>query len=175
MSAFEGTPPPPQWGRPKWKPPCQSLSSELRFLYFAFKSCVRCTYSYPSVDWFGWYWVDILTAPMCQPKFQPNWLTDSWEKVCLTRLLKVKYGNLNFMHEVWKLLCLMDIEKFAYSESDTLRIVLPRNANCGTFLRSPGVTITESLSSITTVLIGYYDFLGTRPKNSHRPIIVTGR
>ena len=26
-----------------------------------------------------------------------------------------------------------------------------------------------------TVLIGYYDYLGTRPKNSHRPIIVTGR
>ena len=26
-----------------------------------------------------------------------------------------------------------------------------------------------------TVLIGYYDYLGKRPKNSHRPIIVTGR
>ena len=26
-----------------------------------------------------------------------------------------------------------------------------------------------------TVLIGYYDYLGTRPKNSHRQIIVTGR
>ena len=25
------------------------------------------------------------------------------------------------------------------------------------------------------VLIGYCDYLGTRPKNSHRPIIVTGR
>ena len=28
---------------------------------------------------------------------------------------------------------------------------------------------------ITTVLIGYYDYLGTRLKNSHRPILVTGR
>ena len=26
-----------------------------------------------------------------------------------------------------------------------------------------------------TVLIGYYDYLGTWPKNSHRPIIVTGQ
>ena len=28
---------------------------------------------------------------------------------------------------------------------------------------------------VGTVLIGYYDYLGTRTKNSHRPIIVTGR
>ena len=28
---------------------------------------------------------------------------------------------------------------------------------------------------ISTVLIGYYDYLGTRPKKSHRPIIGTGR
>ena len=28
---------------------------------------------------------------------------------------------------------------------------------------------------VGTVLIGYYDYLRTRPKNSHRPIIVTGR
>ena len=25
------------------------------------------------------------------------------------------------------------------------------------------------------VIFGYYDYLGTRPKNSHRPIIVTGQ
>ena len=29
--------------------------------------------------------------------------------------------------------------------------------------------------SCGTVLIGYYDYLGTRPKNSHMAIIVTGR
>ena len=33
----------------------------------------------------------------------------------------------------------------------------------------------NSQSLLTTVIIGYYDYLGTRPKNSHRPIIVTGR
>ena len=27
---------------------------------------------------------------------------------------------------------------------------------------------------VTTVLMGYYDYLGTWPKSSHRPIIVTG-
>ena len=27
----------------------------------------------------------------------------------------------------------------------------------------------------STVLIGYCDYLGTRPKSNHRPIIVTGR
>ena len=26
-----------------------------------------------------------------------------------------------------------------------------------------------------TVIIGYYDYLGTRPKNSYRAIIFTGR
>ena len=34
---------------------------------------------------------------------------------------------------------------------------------------------TESQLQSATVLIGYYDYLGTRPKNCHRPIIVTGR
>ena len=26
-----------------------------------------------------------------------------------------------------------------------------------------------------SVIIGYYDYVGKRPKNSHRPIIVTGQ
>ena len=30
-------------------------------------------------------------------------------------------------------------------------------------------------SNLTTLLIGYYDYLGTRTKNSHRPTIVPGR
>ena len=36
-------------------------------------------------------------------------------------------------------------------------------------------TSTSDVVSSSTVIIGYYDYLGTRPKNSHRPIIVTGR
>ena len=35
---------------------------------------------------------------------------------------------------------------------------------------------TANLATMaTTVLIGYCDYLGTHPKNSPRPIIVTGR
>ena len=37
------------------------------------------------------------------------------------------------------------------------------------------VDFSPRFPAVTTVLIGYYDYLGTRPKNSHRPVIVTGR
>ena len=48
-------------------------------------------------------------------------------------------------------------------------------------VEQPTVILCSSGSALAlfdrdnTVLIGYYDYLGTRPKNSHRPIIVTGR
>ena len=48
-------------------------------------------------------------------------------------------------------------------------------------VRVTAVTLTVGYSDsfcnprFITVLIGYFDYLGTRPKNSHRPIIVTGR
>ena len=49
--------------------------------------------------------------------------------------------------------------------------------------RLTGITwdVRNSLQEIkyilytTTVIIGYYDYLGTRPKNIHRPISVTGQ
>jgi len=37
------------------------------------------------------------------------------------------------------------------------------------------LTSKQKFRAVYTVLIGYYDYLGTWPKNSHRPIIVTGR
>ena len=58
------------------------------------------------------------------------------------------------------------------------RIALLRTARTYTWKRgsiSSRYGIKSLEHKLNTVLIGYYDYLGTRPKNSHRPIIVTGR
>ena len=41
--------------------------------------------------------------------------------------------------------------------------------------RDPSSGACNECSKVCTVLIRYYDDLGTRAKNSHGPIIVTGR
>ena len=44
----------------------------------------------------------------------------------------------------------------------------------GVLDRLNAVSVNESII-FSTVIIGYHDYLGTRPKDSHRPIIVTGQ
>ena len=43
------------------------------------------------------------------------------------------------------------------------------------YIDTGGIGKIFTVAIVTTVLIGYCDYLGTRPKNSRRLIIVTGR
>ena len=62
---------------------------------------------------------------------------------------------------------------FGKTHHKTFRTTCRPRLYCSLYLVS--TVYYQCIWSYITVLIGYYDYLGTRPKNSHRLIIVTGR